>query len=130
VLAKVQRAMDAPVTLERQAKREADPATLVEPAARKKTGKTDGTAAGASAAPAAGLDLSRYVFWREEDNVLFDFRDKRVATFAYRCRPQYDLQPESDIPLSLLFVLQYGALRQAIEEMKKREATQPEITRY
>ncbi|KAG5475109.1 hypothetical protein CUR178_04560 [Leishmania enriettii] len=151
VLAKVQRATDAPVTLP---KRAAPPSS---------GGGVEGTGGGRDAAAAAHrkhhnggsdrakkrsdsaggsgssvamsaseprLDLAHYIFWREEDSILYEFRDKRVATLAYRCRPQYDGQPEHEIPLSILFVLQYGAARQAVGEMRRRQTVSAAVERY
>lgn len=74
--------------------------------------------------------LKNYVFWREEDELLFSFRDKRVAVLVYRCRPQYEGQPEIDIPLSLMFAVQNGGAHQAAEELKKRAAEPTKIIRF
>lgn len=77
-----------------------------------------------------GFVLENYVFWREEDELLFGFRDKRVAVLVYRCRPQYEGQPEIDIPLSLMFAVQNGGAHQAAEELKKRAAEPTKIIRF
>lgn len=131
VLAKVQRTLEPPVSLadaKKQRKKEKDAGAE---AAGSSSGRMrDEELEKTCAKEDEVLDLSRYTFWREEDNVLYDYRDKRVATFSYKCRPQYEGQPEQDVPLSLLFVLQHGALRQAIEEMKRRATVSADITRY
>lgn len=152
VLAKVQRATDAPVTLPRsgtQPPQQRAEEGVVPPNASSSTSSTTSGAtgkrhshhakrsekggaasSGAMAAPEAPLDLTHYIFWREEDSILYEFRDKRVAALVYRCRPQYDGQPEHEIPLSILFVLQYGAVRQAVDEMKRRQTVNAAIERY
>lgn len=140
VLAKVQRATDAPVTLPKGGKQpqgsSASAGDAAESAPKKqqqhgrKGEKSAGSSGGAMGAPEALLDLTHYIFWREEDNILYEFRDKRVAALVYRCRPQYDGQPEHEIPLSVLFVLQYGAARQAVDEMKRRQTVNATVERY
>ncbi|KPI89478.1 hypothetical protein ABL78_1442 [Leptomonas seymouri] len=151
VLAKVQRATDAPVTLPKQQQPQGGSdasgdgtgtSSLTQPssssagAAAKKhhrgrrSEKPAGADGGSAGAPEAAFDLTHYIFWREEDSVLYEFRDKRVAALVYRCRPQYDGQPEHEIPLSLLFVLQYGAVRQAVDEMKRRQTVNAAVERY
>jgi hypothetical protein len=155
VLAKVQRATDAPVTLPngnnkapQQQGGGADASGVAEetvanqqsssPSAAvkkhhhgKKNEKNARTSTGgAMGAPETLLDLKHYIFWREEDNILYEFRDKRVAALVYRCRPQYDGQPEHEIPLSVLYVLQYGAVRQAVDEMKRRQTVSAAVERY
>ncbi|KPA85264.1 hypothetical protein ABB37_01609 [Leptomonas pyrrhocoris] len=148
VLAKVQRPTDAPVTLPKGGKQQlaspavsgdagesssSSPSTAASSKRHhhgKKTEKPTGTSSGTMAAPEAPLDLANFIFWREEDSILYDYRDKRVAALVYRCRPQYDGQAEHEIPLSVLFVLQYGAARQAVEEMKRRQTANTVIERY
>ncbi|KAK7194757.1 p21-C-terminal region-binding protein [Novymonas esmeraldas] len=132
VLAKVQRATDAPVTLPKQSA--ASGSGSGGPSAARKGARSGdgggGGGAGAGGMPPSLLDLTHYIFWREEDSILYDYRDTRVATLVYRCRPQYDGQPEHEIPLSLLFVLQYGAARQAVEEMRRRQTATAAVERY
>ncbi|CAG9577301.1 conserved hypothetical protein [Leishmania major strain Friedlin] len=151
VLAKVQRATDAPVTLPKHAVPSSsgggsegagsggDAAAV---AHRKhhnggshntkkgSEGANGSVSGGATGAPDSPLDLTHYIFWREEDNILYELRDKRVATLVYRCRPQYDGQPEHEVPLSLLFVLQYGAVRQAVDKMRRRQMLKAAVERY
>ncbi|CBH17892.1 hypothetical protein, conserved [Trypanosoma brucei gambiense DAL972] len=76
------------------------------------------------------LDMKRYVFWREEDSVLYEFREKHVAVVAYRCRPQYDMQPENDIPISILYAITYKGLQEAIAEIEKRETARASVLHY
>lgn len=76
------------------------------------------------------FDIRRYIFWREEDSIIYEYRDKRIATVAYRCRQQYDSQPESEIPISLMYVVPYGGLMQALAEIRRRETTQANVVRY
>lgn len=83
-----------------------------------------------SAAQMEEFDICRYIFWREEDSIIYEYRDKRIATVAYRCRQQYDSQPESEIPISLMYVVPYGGLMQALAEIKRRETTQANVVRY
>ncbi|TPP54332.1 p21-C-terminal region-binding family protein [Leishmania donovani] len=151
VLAKVQRATDAPVTLPKHAvpfssgggSEGAGSGGDAAAAAHRKhhnggsrntkkgsDGASGSVSGGAMGAPNSPLDLTHYIFWREEDNILYEFRDKRVATLVYRCRPQYDGQPAHEIPLSILFVLQYGAARQAVDEMRRRQTVNAAVERY
>lgn len=151
VLAKVQRATDAPVTLPKHAipsssgggSEGAGSGGDAAAAAHRKhhnggnhktkkgsEGASRSGSGGAMGAPESPLDLTHYIFWREEDSILYEFRDKRVATLVYRCRPQYDGQPEHEIPLSILFVLQYGAARQAVDEMRRRQTVNAAVERY
>eukprot|EP00796_Vickermania_ingenoplastis_P008239 gene8239-5760_t len=74
--------------------------------------------------------MTDYVFWREEDEVLFGLRDKRVAVVVYRCRPQYEGQPELEIPLSVMFAVPCSAIRQATEELRKRAVAPSSITHF
>lgn len=123
VLAKVQRGVSS----------ELNPPISSEKA-KKEKGKKDakGSQSASSAESVEGQDfvLKDYVFWREEDELLFTFRDRRVAVLAYRCRPQYDGQPEMDIPLTLMFAVQNGAAHQVAEELKKRAVAPSEVTRF
>ncbi|KAG5474436.1 hypothetical protein LSCM1_03218 [Leishmania martiniquensis] len=151
VLAKVQRATDAPVTLAKHAAPlssgggaegaggDRDAAAAAHRrhhnrgnhSAKKKSESAGGSgSSGTMSAPEPELDLTHYIFWREEDSVLYQFRDKRVATLVYRCRPQYDGQPAHEVPLSILFVLQYGAARQAVGEMRRRQTVHTAVERY
>lgn len=143
VLAKVQRTTDIPVTLLKKDGSAVDAPVQQrsgDARSRKDTGKKHRTAeagsgraatttsSGAGALP--NLDLSNYIFWREEDSILYSFRDQRVATLVYRCRPQYDGQPEHEIPLSIFFLLQWGAMMQAVGEMKRRQTAAADVERY
>ncbi|XQJ28428.1 p21-C-terminal region-binding protein, putative [Leishmania guyanensis] len=151
VLAKVQRATDAPVTLPKHAvpllpghgAGGAGSGDNVAAAVHRKDHnggsrntkkRSEGAGAGgrssAMGASESPLDLTHYIFWREEDSILYEFRDKRVAALVYRCRSQYDGQPEHEIPLSILFVLQYGAARQAVDEMRRRQTVNAAVERY
>ncbi|ESL07350.1 hypothetical protein TRSC58_04962 [Trypanosoma rangeli SC58] len=116
LLSKIQRAVDAPVTTRTPTDARQDPPR------KKKRGQ--------STARQEEFDMCQYVFWREEDSIIYDYRDKRIATVAYRCRPQYDGQPENDIPISILYVVPYGGLMQAVAEIQKRESTQANVVRY
>ncbi|EPY23273.1 hypothetical protein AGDE_12945 [Angomonas deanei] len=115
ILAKLQKAVDAPVSLD----------------SKKKT-KSDGKEKDSNNNKSELFDISQhYLFWREEDEVLYHFRDTRVAALLYRCRAQYDGQPESERPLSVLFVISSPTvLRQALEAMKRKSTLKPEITYY
>ncbi|KEG15354.1 hypothetical protein DQ04_00101210 [Trypanosoma grayi] len=122
LLSKIQRAVDVPVTTATTTTTTTSGATKHEPPQKKKRRQ--------SISQQEEFDMSRYIFWREEDSILYEYRDKRIATVAYRCRPQYDTQPENDLPVSILYVVPYGGLLQAVAEMKKREATQANVVRY
>lgn len=76
------------------------------------------------------LSLKDYIFWREEDEAMFRARDTRVGAVAYRCRPQYDGQPEMERPLSLMFAIKSGAVRGALEELKKRASAPSSVQRF
>lgn len=69
--------------------------------------------------------LEEFIFWRHEDNILYDMRDTRVAVHAYRCRSQYDNQPESERPVTLCFALSFEGLLNAITAVKKCETIKP-----
>lgn len=78
---------------------------------------------------AANFSIGDYVFWREEDEVLYGFRDQRVAVTVYRCRPQYEGQSEIDIPLTLAFAIQSESMHQAMNELKKQAVAPSSVTR-
>ncbi|EKG06280.1 hypothetical protein TCSYLVIO_002630 [Trypanosoma cruzi] len=116
MLSKIQRAVDAPLKTPTPMNARQDPPP------KKRRGQ--------NAAQPEEFDLCRYLFWREEDSIIYEYRDKRIATLAYRCRPQYDGQPENDIPISILYVVPYGGLMQAVAEIRKCESTQVNVVRY
>lgn len=120
VLAKVQRALSAEPT--------SPPASAKSKKENKKNNSTPNPLSSEGNAEGKDFLLKDYIFWREEDELLFSFRDKRVAVLVYRCRPQYDGQPEMDIPLSLMFAVQNGAAHQVAEELKKRAVAPSEVT--
>lgn len=122
VLSKIQRAMDVPLTTTTVTSKSDAVGARREPPHKKR-----GTQ---SAAQSEEFDMSRYIFWREEDSVIYEYRDKRIATVSYRCRPQYDSQPEHEIPISLMYVVPYGGLMQALAEIRRREVTQTNVVRY
>nr|CCC95475.1 unnamed protein product [Trypanosoma congolense IL3000] len=76
------------------------------------------------------FDMKRYVFWREEDAVLFDHREKRIAVLAYQCRSQYDGQAENNVPISILYVLSHEGLKNAMAEIKKLEVAKANVLHY
>ncbi|CCW68640.1 unnamed protein product [Phytomonas sp. Hart1] len=84
----------------------------------------------ASAVEDNTFDLSQFIFWREEEEVLFRHRDQRIATWAYRCRPQYIEQPTQEIPISLLFIIKPESMKKAVEEIKKHASTLADIVHF
>lgn len=76
------------------------------------------------------FQISDYTFVREEDEVFFNFRDKRVAVLAYRCRPLYEGCTEDEIPIALMFALQNQGMHQAAREIEKRASAPLEVTRF
>ena len=111
VLAKIQRSADS-------VKRSTGKGDAATPSKKKKQ-----RSEAASTGPQ--LDMREFIFWREEDETLYSFRDKRVAVAAFRCRAQYDGQPQSEIPLTLSFALTNEGLEQATAAIKKRETIVP-----
>lgn len=68
---------------------------------------------------------NEFIFWREEDEIMYKLRDQRVAVHAYRCRSQYDNQPESERPVTLAFAISSNDLQRALAEIAKRESIKP-----
>lgn len=72
----------------------------------------------ATAAENNGFQLSDYVFWRPFEESLYDRRDPTVAVVAYKCRAQYDEQPDNDRPVSLAFAVTWNGLKQALTAVR------------
>jgi hypothetical protein len=125
VLAKIQRSAES--VKKPTAVADAGVAIPVKKKARKERGglQDDKTAQQVAHSSTNKLDISEFIFWREEDETFYEFRDKRVAVTAFRCRAQYDSQPQSEIPLSLCFALTNEGLEQAMQTIKSRETIVP-----
>eukprot|EP00742_Colponemidia_sp_Colp-10_P018103 GILJ01020881.1.p1 GENE.GILJ01020881.1~~GILJ01020881.1.p1 ORF type:complete len:536 (+),score=158.08 GILJ01020881.1:84-1610(+) len=72
----------------------------------------------ATAAENNGFQLSDYVFWRPFEESLYDRRDPTVAVSAYKCRAQYDEQPDNDRPISVAFAVTWNGLKQAVTSVR------------
>lgn len=52
-----------------------------------------------------------FAFWNWEDEVMFAYRDTRAATIQFLFPPEFDGQPEPEVPRCLVFAVPSGNLR-------------------
>ncbi|CUG90227.1 p21 regulator protein, putative [Bodo saltans] len=112
ILAKIQRDAEKAANLAKREKRAGGDAPAKQ---KRRVEPPSGSSSGA-----AVLNVEEdFIFWREEDNIMYANRDERVAVHAYRCRAQYDTQPEPERPVTLAFAVSAEGLRKALAQIRK-----------
>lgn len=115
ILAKIQRDAEKAAAL---TKREKGTNKSAHPPAKQKRRLEAATLPSTAASAPINVEED-FIFWREEDSILYANRDVRVAVHSYRCRAQYDMQPESERPVTLAFVLSAEGLRKGLAQIRK-----------